>query len=368
MIEEKRISLIEQDRLLLALRRLNMIVPNDLPIVSFYVTSNKDNLQLKETLGFIDEKMANISKKIKSQGLNPKIMQKDIERIKEFIEYNAREETLGLAAFISSYRGLFLTYPINYKFKNKIVLANNIYKTPLIRLLSEQPREAFLVLLPDYSTLYRYADDKLQKKEPPIIRNRQSREGIRDYILRVKDTYWPYFRSDDVKAVFLLGREELIDIFTSVLAKVAIQKIKEKISLPTNVTKKDLEKIAQDLIKKYNIINPVSKVEHAKKLAQRRMAIFGLTTVLQALHQGKVRELLIDQSFNPTGWRCQRCSLLGTNKQKKCPWCAGMLYKIKILKSALLRDAALYDIQVTRVNHPYLRNEGGGIGALLRFS
>lgn len=368
MKKPKRIPLIEQDRLLLALRRLNMVVPNELPIISLYITMDKNRLRLKETLSFIDTEIQKFTNKIKQQGLDPEVMLKDIERIKEFIEFNSREEISGLAAFISGYRDLLLTYPINYRFKNEIVLNNMIYKAPLIRLLAEQPREAFLALSPDQSTLYRFGDGRLQEKEPPITRDRHQREKAKDYIRRVKDAYWPYFRSDDVKSVFLLGRRHLIDIFVSVLAKVAIQKIKEKVSLPANATKKDLEKIARNLIQKHKIINPESKVEHATRMAQRRMAVFGPEPVFQALREGKVKELLVDPSFDPNGWRCQRCQLLGIGKEQECPWCAGRVNNIKHLKSALSRDASKYDIQVTRVSHPCLKEEGGGIAALLRFS
>lgn len=368
MTEEKRIPLIEQNRLLLALRRLNMIVPNELPILGLYLTADRNKLRLRETLKFVDEKMEKIYRRIEAQGLDHNIMKKDIKRINEFIKYNTRSETLGLAAFISSYRELFLTYPINYRFKNEIVLDKSVYKAPLIRLISEQPREIFLALFPDQSSLYRYSDGKLQEKEPPVVRNRHERERVKDYIRRVKDTYWPYFRSDDVKSVFLMGRRNLMEIFSSVLAKVAVQKIKEKTPLPASATKKDLERIAQELIKKHNIINPERKVEHAKNLAQRRMAVFGPESVLRSLREGKAKELLIDPCFHPPGWRCQRCKLLGTDEQKECPWCGGKLHNVKQLKAALQRDANLYDIQITRVSHPYLKKEGKGIAALLRFS
>ena len=316
----------------------------------------------------IRKKLEKIYQKIIAQNLDPKVLQNDVERIKEFVEYNAREESLGLAAFISGYRDIFLTYPINYKFKNLIVLDNDVYKVPLVRLLAEQPPEVFLILFPDQSTLYRYTNGKLQEKESPILRDRRKRESVEAYIRRVKDSYWPYFRSDDVKAVFLLGRPELMEIFTSVLAKVAVQKVKEKIPLSTKTKQSELEKIIRELVKKYNIINPKQKVELARNLAQRRMAVFGPDAVFRALREGKVKELLLDPSFKPSGWRCQRCRLMGTTEEEQCNWCGGVIQPLANLKNTLLKDAELYDIQVTKVKHPYLEKEGQGIAALLRFS
>lgn len=369
MLDDKRIPLLELDSLLLAIRRLNMTVPNEYPILSLYLTAQANKRKLKENLAWIDEQMRTIYQKLTTRGLDIKIMQEDIERIKEFIEFNLHEEMLGLAAFISGYRDIFLTYPISYSFKPQVVLANDVYKAPLVQLLTEQPPEIILLLQEDYSVLYRYLNGKLQQKEEPVKRN-SGKEANKDYMRRVKDAYWPYFRSNDVHSVFLLGQPALIEDFFSVLAKTVVHKIKEKIEISPKVSHAQLERITNSLIRKYHIINPQQKVEHAKQMAQRGLALFGSVAVLKALRDGKVKELLLTPGFNPSGFRCQRCSLLQVEKPKltSCSWCQGPLQKIKQLKTAVLRDANFYNTQVTRVNHAFLKGQGEGIGALLRFA
>jgi rubrerythrin len=365
-VKKEKIPLIEQDAILLSLRRLNMIVPNELPILSLYATTDGDRIRTKKTLEYLDKKMDSVCKQVKKQGLNPKVIRKDYERIKEFIEFSTIDGPLGLAAFVSGYRDLFLTYPINFKFRNEVILANKIYKAPLIRLLSEQPHEVFLVLQPNKSIIYYFTDGKLEEKEPPIFP--KNNEPLREYMRRVKDEYWPYFRSHDVKSVFMLGSKEAMENFVGVLAKSALQKIREKIEVSRQAPRKKLDKLAEELIQKYNIIIPKEKVEHAKNLSQRRMAAFGPAAVLKAIREGKVKELLIDPSFKSKGYRCKRCGLLGLKLEEQCPFCKNEIQKVKHIKSAIKRDAKLFGFQITKVSHPYLKKEGDGIAAILRFS
>lgn len=315
----------------------------------------------------MDKKMELITKKIENLSLNSQILQDDIERIKEFIQYSAVEGTVGIAAFISGYRNLFLTYPINYRFTNQIIFDNEIYKAPLTKLLATQPSQIYLVLYPSKSSLYYLQNSKLYEKEPSIL-PLNNNETLKEYLVHVKDIYWPYFRTDDVKNVFLIGDKQSIDIFFSVLAKTAIQKIKAKIQLPKNAPVKIIEKTAIQLRKKFNILDPAKRIGYARILAQRGLAVFGPNQVFKTLKEGKVREILISPKFTKSGWRCVRCKLLIAGAEKLCIRCKGKLEQVKLLKNAIIRDAKQLNIQITRVNHNFLNNQGEGIGAILRFS
>lgn len=368
-MKEKKISLIERDRLLLALRRLNMVVPNEAPILSLYVTVYHTPEKVKEVIAFVNEEAEQIYKKIEELGLDPKTLKEDVERIKEFIEFNNNENSFGLAAFISGYRDLFLNYPIsNYYFKNKIIFDNNVYKVPLVKLLAEQPKELFLLIGSDKSILYKYSDNQLFEKEPPVERDRQNKEEMEVYLRKVKDAFWPYFRSDDVRSIFLMGTQNLIEEFPKTLAKTAIQKIRERIYFPTRITKKEIEKKVGELVKKYNILDPEFKIEEIKKMAQRRMAVLGAKLVFQSLREGNIKEIIIDPSFKSAGWRCQRCQLLQIAKTRVCTWCGGKLAHVKDINKEIINDVQLYDIEITHIKDPFIGKEAQGIAAILRFT
>jgi len=366
MAVSKNIPLIEKDRLLLALRRLNMIVPNSLPIISLYLTINGVDNNI-EAINFIDREWKELKKELEKKDINFKPMAEDIKRIKEFIEFSRGDGAKGLAAYISGYRDIYLTYPIDNGFTNKLSMGLDFDRAPLIQLFAEQPKEIFITLYPDRAKLYSYNDGKLIEKEPPVVPE-DPKQSLKEYMRTVKDEYWPYFRSDDVKSVFLLGHEDAMKLFKGVLAKTAVQKVKDMVKLPLRATMARINKEAKRLISEHNVLQPQQKVEHAKAMSKRHMAIFGPVAVFKALREGKVRELLFDPSFHPAGYICERCNLHELRKLDNCSWCANSLTPTTRVKSSMLKLASEYEVLVTKVANQYLRTEGKGIAAILRFT
>ncbi|MDP3982578.1 MAG: hypothetical protein Q8Q65_00685 [bacterium] len=367
MAVSKNIPLIEKDRLLLALRRLNMIIPNKLPVISMYLTINGGGGKNVEAIAFVDSEWNKLKTELAKLNINPEPMDKEIERVKEFIEFSSGDGAKGLAVYVSGYRDIFLTYPIDYSFINKISMGLDFDRAPLIQLFAEQPKEIFITLYPGRSRLYSYSDSMLVEIEPPVI-PQDPKQDLKEYMRVVKDAYWPYFRSSDVKSVFLLGHAESMHLFKGVLAKTAVQKVRDMVSLPLRATMARINKESRRLISEHNVLQPQQKVEHAKSLVQRHMAVFGPEAVFRALREGRAREILVDPGFHPTGYVCERCQLLEIRKLDACSLCFNTLTPTTKVKPYVLKLAMEYEALVDKVANQYLRTEGKGIASILRFA
>lgn len=367
MAVSKNIPLIEKDRLLLALRRLNMIIPNNLPIISLYLTINGVGGRNVEAVRFLESEWEKLRVVLVKANLNPKPMENEVERVKEHIEFSSGDGAKGIAVYFSGYRDIFLTYPIDHSFVNKISMDFDFDRAPLIQLVAEQPKEIFITLHTDRGRLYSYSDSRLHEKEPEVL-SESPKQPLKEYMRVVKDAYWPYFRSSDVKSVFLLGNENAMRLFKGVLAKTAVQKVKDMVKLPVRATMSRINREAERLISEHNVLQPQQKVEHAKALVKRHMAVFGPKAVFHALREGRVREILIDPGFHPAGYYCKRCKLPELRKLDVCSFCFNELTPTNSVKSHMLNLATSYEVLVDKVGNSYLRSEGKGIAAILRFT
>ena len=65
--------------------------------------------------------------------------------------------------------------------------------------------------------------------------------------------------------------------------------------------------------------------------------------VVEALNQGRVHTLVIEEDFDGTGWRCDNCDALGANAESAeiCPYCGGELRAVRQSRRGARRARAL---------------------------
>ena len=91
----------------------------------------------------------------------------------------------------------------------------------------------------------------------------------------------------------------------------------------------------------------------------------GLPAVLEATHEGRLRELLVSDRFDRGGIRCTRCDRLDDRPAARCPRCAGDVEPVALLDE-LVRHAVLAQATVRTLHDPALLAHEDGVAALLR--
>lgn len=98
------------------------------------------------------------------------------------------------------------------------------------------------------------------------------------------------------------------------------------------------------------------------------LGVLGPEDVVQAVNEGRVHRLVIEEDFKRAGWQCDNCDALGSSSgtARPCPYCGGDLRSVQHLGEALVARtlAASGDVEV--VAHANRLHSYRGVAALLR--
>jgi peptide subunit release factor 1 (eRF1) len=137
-----------------------------------------------------------------------------------------------------------------------------------------------------------------------------------------------------------------------------------------------------DGVKRDGIVNGVAKaIRDREKVSEERavdlvvgeslrggLGVLGPDDVVQALNQGRVHRLVLEEDFERSGWRCDNCDALGQNAEaaEVCPYCGGDLHAVQHLGEALVARALAEGGEVEVVAHTNKLHSYKGVGAFLR--
>lgn len=97
------------------------------------------------------------------------------------------------------------------------------------------------------------------------------------------------------------------------------------------------------------------------------LGVVGPEDVVQAVNEGRVHRLVLEEDFQRAGWQCDRCAALGASRGADlCPYCGGDLHTVQQLGEALVARALAGGAQVEVVAHANRLHGYRGVGAFLR--
>ncbi len=95
--------------------------------------------------------------------------------------------------------------------------------------------------------------------------------------------------------------------------------------------------------------------------------VLRLDETLQAVHDGRVQTLLIQEGFKAPGYRCQGCDYLTAESAEACPFCDGNIEEIPDAVDMAVRRVLREGGEVEVLDDNRTLKEHGNIGALLRY-
>ncbi|ACG75642.1 hypothetical protein AnaeK_4439 [Anaeromyxobacter sp. K] len=97
------------------------------------------------------------------------------------------------------------------------------------------------------------------------------------------------------------------------------------------------------------------------------LGVVGPEDVVQAVNEGRVHRLVLEEDFQRAGWQCDRCTALGASHGADlCPYCGGDLHTVQQLGEALVARALAGGGEVEVVAHANRLHGYRGVGAFLR--
>lgn len=172
----------------------------------------------------------------------------------------------------------------------------------------------------------------------------------------------------------LVGTSEVVAAFERELPERARSAIAGRVPRPRgwengNAARRDrVKEIAEEVVREERRREPDRVDAVVGEALRGGLAVLGPGDVVLALDEGRVHELVIDEDFDRTGWRCVNCDALGENaeSQEICPFCGGALNAVRDLGEALVARALAERGRVEVVAHSRKLHAYRGVAAFLR--
>jgi peptide subunit release factor 1 (eRF1) len=109
-------------------------------------------------------------------------------------------------------------------------------------------------------------------------------------------------------------------------------------------------------------------MEEAFTLAAKGSAgVTGLIDTLNAIHEGRVKTLLVSEDYEQTGYRCTGCGYLTIQKLDHCPFCNGKFMTIEAAVDLAVLEALHNNADVKVIRQNEKLEQAGHIAAILRY-
>lgn len=368
-----------------ALDRLAAFAPVDLPVVSFYLSTQADRRGRANFNSFVRKELKARSRTFPMRSPARVSFDTDAERIKAYLE-NIRPSANGVAIFACAGNGDFfetiaLDAPVD---EHKLYVYHQPHLYPLARLSDQFSRYAALIADTNAARIYVFGIGRnlgeSNVKNPNVSKTQvggwsQARyqRHIKNYHLHhakeVVDVLDRVVRKDDVNHIVLAGDEVILPVlrrqFPSHLSERVIGTLRLDIRTPEHV-------IAERTLEALQMYDAKTDVERVGRLLDEYraggLAVVGMHDTLAALSLGQVDELYLSASLEEIHGDDEMVGrgLIDESKKEGVLKGDGATITVKVADELVTR-ARQTGANITFVENAALLAGVGGIGATLRY-
>lgn len=315
-------------------------------------------------------------------------IERDLARAEEYAHLVIKQRRdvgfEGIACFFSEPRGVDLVVLAHASMPTKLVVGPRPHLPPLVVSASEHDLALVAIVETDETRILEiatgglFAHDRLEGDVPDRVQRggwRQLRiqKHIADHIAHHhrEGATDLMARFDAIAAlrgrpprVVLAGREPMLAGFERHLPERVLRRAIRATHVDPKLRTDQVLEIVRDALREAERRGHREALAAVVDAAAIGRGAEGLKPVLDAVNQGRLRELLLDRRFDAPGVECRRCGqLLEADSRASCPFCAGPLEPVS-LKDELLRRAVLASAELHLVDEAGLPD---GIAATLRY-
>ena len=314
----------------------------------------------------------------------------DVQAVEEYVSMEYDWLAKGLVIFSDQKAGFFETYQFNLDLPDKVHVGKRLLLRPLVRLLDIYQGWSVVLVDKQGARLLAFDLGELEKMNDVAGEEvKQAKRGggnampgrmggadlsgkveniIEQNIREVIEYATRFFSHHHIRRIMIGGTDDNIARFKDALPK-SWQSLVVG-DFPMSMSAGDAEVMEQATVealatqKKIN----ASLVEQAITLAAKGSSgVTGLNDTLNAIHEGRVKTLLVDETFEQAGFRCQGCGYLTTQEIADCPFCGGAFERIDSAAEMGVRVALQKNADVKVLRENVQLQEAGHIAAILRY-
>lgn len=360
--------------------------PHGIPVVSLYLNLTPDQHGRDNYHIFARKAFADQLKRLDEKSAEHASLERDVERINDYLSIELNRAANGLAIFASSGTGEFfeaiqLQAPIgdHWLFIGE---APHIY--PLVRLIDQYPRYAAVLLDTNSARIVVFSLGAVEKSMQlaGVKTRRHSMGGSSQaryqrhlenfhlhHVKEVVDTLDRVVRADNIQKIIVAGDEVVVPIFKDAIPAHLSEKLVDVMKLDRQASNDEIAEATLEALRQQDARTDRERVQSVVDAWRAGgLGVMGPEATLRALQLGQVEELLIaatPQDLKPVQTLPADAAPEPMATQTTTP--AHSDQRQLHLSDELVTRAQKTGARIRIIEDPELLRAHGGVGAALRF-
>lgn len=316
-----------------------------------------------------------------------KKVKKGLDALETFVMGGRREFKKGLAVLSSGDGSFWRDYHFPVPFKHELVVDKTPYIKPLLDVLDNYRRYAALlvdkgsarIFIIQLGQMAEYAEVRttgIQGKHKKggwyaLSQTHYARHIEHQVSLHLKDVakrLGAFLKDESIEGLFLGGSDEALSMTREILPRALTEKAVGTFHAGMFEKTSDVfSKIEPVLLEFERKREKETVLELLDRAGDNDCAVTGVSDVLAAVQEGKVRRLVMLRGFKRPGYVCSACRVLSDQKMQACPYCKAPMRDIPHLIDMIAQKAVEQGAAVEVAAESGVLEDVGSIGAFLRF-
>ncbi len=367
------------------LERLAAYEPQNVPVVSLYLNLTPDQHGRDSYEAFVRKAFAERLKAFKENSAERASLERDVERINQYLSEEVNRSSNGLALFASSGGGEFFeTIQLDAPLEDHWLFVGSVpHLYPLAKVIDQYPRYASVILDTNRARIFVFALGSVERREQVTgektnrssiggwsqARYQRRNENVHiDHVKEVVDTLDRIVSADNIGHIIIAGDDVVVPLFKEQLPKHLEEKLVDVLSLERDAAEDEIVEATLAVLRQKDAETDAERVQDLIDASQSGgLGVVGPDSTLKALQMGQVDELLLTGTPQQLGAaRLPDDAAPGPFKVETSASGDADERKLK-LAGELVTRAQQTGATVRFIEDASLLKDFGGVGALLRF-
>jgi len=307
----------------------------------------------------------------------------DVAHAERFLDYEYDWQARGVVIFSDSEQKLWRTYSLELPIVNAAHTGESLYIRPLVNLMDRFGRYG-LILVDREKARFLVAylgqiEEKGESSGKDLKRHkqggfsatrfqRQADRQAEQNLRQVAQATVSFCKVWGINRIVLAGSDTTLAEFMGMLPKTLAKLVVGTLPMDVETSATEVMERSAELVGEQRRQHEVVLVDQLVTAAAKGTnAVTGLADAFYVAHQGRARELVVEQDFEAEGYLCNGCGLMSTEPLAKCPSCGGHPQQVRDAVNRLVQMVISSGGTVTTVAGSTNLAEAGHVGALLRY-
>jgi rubrerythrin len=314
----------------------------------------------------------------------------DVQAIENFVTLSYDWAAKGLAIFSDQESDFFKTYQFNLSLPSEVYIGKHPTIRPLVNLMDTFTGWGVVLVDKEGARLFSFDLGELGEIDGVTGEEvKQTKRGggnamhgrmggadasgkveniIERNIKEVINQATDFFTHHHIRRIMIGGTDDNIARFKDELPKSWQSLVVGEfpMSMLANESEVYEQATAQALVAQKKV-NHALVSQAVTQAAKGSNGVTGLIDTLNAIHEGRVRILLVAKDFEQEGFRCKGCGYLTTQELETCPFCGDTFHRIDSAVEMAVRETLQKSAEVKVMSDMAPLEQAGNIAAILRY-